>query len=183
MSTFLSTYIFIHLKLYQLLLKITNHSAFMFLKRTKINMNPLRRSPLRSPGGGMASPVSSYHQSPVSPRLHSPIPPYAHSPFIRPTLSASEPAKSVPNSPAHLTGSPHYSPSSNKVLLKCIQKLCLLLHIAYNACFFPVADKSILLAGFKKIIWEAEKAWWFIVSVTCGLLVLGFVYKKGHKTK
>ncbi|KAJ6684086.1 hypothetical protein OIU85_007744 [Salix viminalis] len=86
--------------------------------KIKINMNPLRRSPLRSPGGGMASPVSSYHQSPVSPRLHSPIPPYAYSPFIRPTLSASQPAKSVPNSPAHLTGSPHYSPSSNKVSRK-----------------------------------------------------------------
>ncbi|KAG5227447.1 DUF21 domain-containing protein [Salix suchowensis] len=91
--------------------------------KIKINMNPLRRSPLRSPGGGMASPVSSYHQSPVSPRLHSPIPPYAYSPFIRPTLSASQPAKSVPNSPAHLTGSPHYSPSSNKVSRKSYEKL------------------------------------------------------------
>ncbi|KAJ6421265.1 hypothetical protein OIU84_028609 [Salix udensis] len=91
--------------------------------KIKINMNPLRRSPLRSPGAGMASPVSSYHQSPASPILQSPIPPYAYSPFIRPTLSASEPAKSVPNSPAHLTGSPHYSPSSNKVSRKSYEKL------------------------------------------------------------
>ncbi|KAJ6370701.1 hypothetical protein OIU77_001247 [Salix suchowensis] len=82
-------------------------------------MIPLRRSP----GAGMASPVSSYHQSPVSPILHSPIPPYACSPFIRPALSASQPAKSVPNSPAHLTGSPHYSPSSNKVSRKSYEKL------------------------------------------------------------
>ncbi|KAB5516861.1 hypothetical protein DKX38_027509 [Salix brachista] len=87
--------------------------------KIRINMNPLRRSP----GAGMASHVSSYHQSPVSPRLHSPIPPYAYSPFIRPTLSASQPAKSVPNSPAHLTGSPHYSPSSNKVSRKSYEKL------------------------------------------------------------
>jgi len=71
--------------------------------------------PRRSPGAGTASPVSPYHQSPVSRILLSPIPPYAYSPFIRPTLYASPPAKSVPNSPAHLTGSPHYSPSSNKV--------------------------------------------------------------------
>ncbi|KAJ6735331.1 hypothetical protein OIU79_002404 [Salix purpurea] len=91
--------------------------------KIKININPLRRSPLRSPGGGMASPVSSYHQSPVSPIRHSPIPPYAYSPFMRPTLSASQPAKSVPNSPAHLTGSPHYSPSSNKVSRKSYEKL------------------------------------------------------------
>ncbi|KAJ6293831.1 hypothetical protein OIU76_021990 [Salix suchowensis] len=86
-------------------------------------MIPLRRSPLRSPGAGMASPVSSYHQSPLSPTLHSPIPPYAYSPFIRPTLSASQPAKSVPNSPAHLTGSPRYSPSSNKVSRKSYEKM------------------------------------------------------------
>lgn len=111
MSTFLSRYIFTQLKLCQLLLKITNHFAFMFLKRITINMIP----PRRSPGSGTASPVSPYHQSPVSPILLSPIPPYAFSPFIRPILYASPPAKSVPNSPAHLTGSPHYSPSSNKV--------------------------------------------------------------------
>ncbi|RQP02392.1 hypothetical protein POPTR_017G147900v4 [Populus trichocarpa] len=84
-----------------------------------INMIP----PRRSPGAGTASPVSPYHQSPVSPILLSPIPPYAYSPFIRPTLYASPPAKSVPNSPAHLTGSPNYSPSSNKVSRKSYEKL------------------------------------------------------------
>ncbi|KAJ6861765.1 hypothetical protein NC651_037738 [Populus alba x Populus x berolinensis] len=85
-----------------------------------INMIP----PRRSPGAGTASPVSPYHQSPVSPILLSPIPPYAYSPLMRPTLYASPPAKSVPNSPAHLTGSPHYSPSSNKqVSRKSYEKL------------------------------------------------------------
>ncbi|KAI5559687.1 hypothetical protein BDE02_17G129400 [Populus trichocarpa] len=84
-----------------------------------INMIP----PRRSPGAGTASPVSPYHQSPVSRILLSPIPPYAYSPFIRPTLYASPPAKSVPNSPARLTGSPHYSPSSNKVSRKSYEKL------------------------------------------------------------
>lgn len=84
-----------------------------------INMIP----PRRSPGAGTASPVSPYHQSPVSPILLSPIPPYAYSPLMRPTLYASPPAKSVPNSPAHLTGSPHYSPSPNKVSRKSYEKL------------------------------------------------------------
>ncbi|KAG6742248.1 hypothetical protein POTOM_055538 [Populus tomentosa] len=84
-----------------------------------INMIP----PRRSPGAGTASPVSPYHQSPVSPILLSPTPPYAYSPFMRPTLYASPPAKSVPNSPAHLTGSPHYSPSPNKVSRKSYEKL------------------------------------------------------------
>ncbi|CAK7338735.1 unnamed protein product [Dovyalis caffra] len=80
-------------------------------------MIPPRRSPLRSsPGAGMASPVSSYHPSPLSLILHSPIPPYVHSPVIRPTLSASPPAKSVPNSPASRTGSPRYSSPSSKTI-------------------------------------------------------------------
>ncbi|KAJ6912269.1 hypothetical protein NC651_014841 [Populus alba x Populus x berolinensis] len=46
--------------------------------------------------------------------MPSPMPPYSYSPIMRPILSAPPPAKSVPISPAHLAGSPHYSPSSNK---------------------------------------------------------------------
>ncbi|KAJ6960812.1 DUF21 domain-containing protein At5g52790 isoform X1 [Populus alba] len=81
-----------------------------------INMIP----PRRSPGAGTASPVSPYHQSPVSPILLSPTPPYAYSPFMRPTLYASPTAKSVPNSPAHLTGSPH---PNKQVSRKSYEKL------------------------------------------------------------
>jgi hypothetical protein len=71
--------------------------------------------------------------------MPSPMPPYSYSTIIRAILSASLPTKSVPISPAYLAGSPHYSPSSNKVLFKCISQLLLLLNIAHG--FFPVAEQ------------------------------------------
>ncbi|CAL1404851.1 unnamed protein product [Linum trigynum] len=104
--------------------------------RIKINMLPSQRSPVRSPGTPSASqfqrryspspsPVSPYHRSPLSTHsvLRSPIPPYVRSPVMKPSISNS-PGKSIPTSPAAVTGSPdRRSPSSHRVSRKPYEKL------------------------------------------------------------
>ncbi|CAI0546466.1 unnamed protein product [Linum tenue] len=102
--------------------------------RIKINMLPSQRSPMRSPGTPSASqfqrryspsPLSPYHRSPLSMHsvLRSPIPPYVRSPVMKPSISNS-PGKSIPTSPAAVTGSPdRRSPSSHRVSRKPYEKL------------------------------------------------------------
>ncbi|XVF12556.1 hypothetical protein REPUB_Repub08aG0128900 [Reevesia pubescens] len=104
-----------------------------------INMQPSRRSPLRSPRAAttppsqlhwrspMPSPICSCHGSPLSskphsPALHSPISPYLQSPLSNPTLGAS-PRKSIPNSPSRFSGAAQYSPSPNQVSRKSYERL------------------------------------------------------------
>ncbi|XP_077247428.1 CBS domain protein with a domain protein (DUF21) isoform X2 [Tasmannia lanceolata] len=98
--------------------------------RIRINMiSPsTRRMLARSPAASvsyfqrrtpMASPLSSYHHTPI---LRSPISPYIQVLGPTPTLSSS-PGKSLPNSPAGLTGPGHTSPASHRVSRKPYKKL------------------------------------------------------------
>ncbi|KAK6262400.1 hypothetical protein QUC31_008216 [Theobroma cacao] len=99
-----------------------------------INMQPSRRSPLRSPRAATAShlhwrsptasPISSCHGSPLSSKPHSPAPvaPYVQSPLSKPTLCAS-PRKPIPNSPSKVSGAAQYSPSPHQVSRKSYERL------------------------------------------------------------
>ncbi|XWS50446.1 hypothetical protein CRYUN_Cryun12cG0088500 [Craigia yunnanensis] len=98
-------------------------------KKIKINMQPSRRSPLRSPRAAtasqihwrspMPSPFSSCHGSPLSsephsPALRSPISPHIHSPLSKPTLCAS---------PSRFSGAAQYLPSPHQVSRKSYERL------------------------------------------------------------
>ncbi|WRX17931.1 CNNM [Theobroma cacao] len=99
-----------------------------------INMQPSRRSPLRSPRAATAShlhwrsptasPISSCHGSPLSSKPHSPAPvaPYVQSPLSKPTLCA-YPRKPIPNSPSKVSGAAQYSPSPHQVSRKSYERL------------------------------------------------------------
>ncbi|XP_021279479.1 DUF21 domain-containing protein At5g52790 [Herrania umbratica] len=102
--------------------------------RITINMQPSRRSPLRSPRAATAShlhwrsptvsPISSCHGSPLSSKPHSPAPvaPYVQSPLSKPTLCAS-PGKPITNSPSKVSGAAQYSPSPHQASRKSYERL------------------------------------------------------------
>ncbi|XVE64289.1 hypothetical protein DITRI_Ditri07aG0088900 [Diplodiscus trichospermus] len=105
--------------------------------KIKINMQPSRRSPLRSPRAAtasqlqwrspMPSPTSSGHGSPLSskphsPALRSPISPYVQSPLSKPALCDS-PEKFTTNSPSRFSGAAQYSPSPHQVSRKSYERL------------------------------------------------------------